>query len=141
MTKPTTRYELINEENAQRVADMLLWAAERFTMKDVEISGVSTRELRWEMVSSHHLNIFLEECIDEGLHAVNCFGHIAEHRGYPIHVPENVVLPEGLANELWDGFSFIMEVGINYWDTCVNMYEDMIAEERKQALKNGIKGQ
>ena len=116
---------------------MFLWGAERFMLKDVEIAGISMRDLRWEVAANHHLNIFLEECIDEGLHSVNCFGHLGVNRGYPIHVPEGIILPEGLSNEVWDDFSFIMEVGTHFWNTCVSMYNEHCEQERKLALERG----
>lgn len=136
----TKHYELINAENINRTADMLLWAAERFRMRDVEVGGVSLTSLRWETVSRHHANIFLKECMDEGLNSVNCFGHLGEFHGYPIHVPEGVDVSE-LTNEVWDDLSFILEVGTDYWNTSVSMYNEYVIKKRELALeKSGYKG-
>lgn len=134
--QPAYRYELINAENIRSVADMLLWGAKRFTPKDVEVGGISSRDLKWEAAATRALFNFFELCFDEGLNPVVCFGDLAEARDYPVHVTEGTDVTE-LSNEVWDDLSFIIEVEVMYWDTAVQMHQDDQERQRVLALERG----
>lgn len=129
--QPAYRYELINAENIRSVADMLLWGAKRFTPKDVEAGGISSKDLRWEAAATRALFGFLDLCLDEGLNGAICFSDLAIARDYPIYTLPDTDLT-GISNEVWDDFSFIMEVEVMYWDTMVRMHQD--EQERRRIL-------